>query len=279
MRQNTINAKTELYCIFGNPVRHSLSPAMHNAAFAHAGMNAVYLAFEPETIAEGVSAFRSLGMKGASVTIPFKVAIMKCCDDISPLAAGIGAVNTLLNRNGAIEGHNTDGYGAVLALQKSGTAVSGSRALVIGNGGSARAIAFTLLSEKCAVAIAGRSAERIIPLAEDLGKTGTPVPVHLIRELDATITKDFNIVINTTPLGMEPLAAQSPLPEELLHPGQTVFDIVYAPEETSFLGSALRRGCRTIPGKEMLLYQGVQQFKLWTGTEAPVEIMRAALKG
>ncbi|HPQ54396.1 MAG TPA: shikimate dehydrogenase [Spirochaetota bacterium] len=278
MIQNTINADTALYCIFGSPVRHSLSPAMHNAAFSHLGMNAVYLAFEPETIEEGVRAFRALGMKGASVTIPFKVDVMQCCDTISPLALHIGAVNTLLNRNGVIEGHNTDGFGAVLALRKTGTEVSGSHALVIGNGGSARAIAFTLLSEGCGVTITGRNPDRFMPLVEDLGKTGKPVQGQLISELNPDITKQFGIIINTTPVGMEPDTTQSPLPESLLHRGRTVFDIVYAPEETAFLRAAREKGCRTIHGKEMLLYQGVRQFELWTGKEGPVEIMRAALK-
>lgn len=279
MIEHAINAKTELYCIFGNPVRHSLSPAMHNAAFSHTGMNAVYLAFEPHTIEEGINAFRSLGMKGASVTIPFKVDVMKYCDSISHLAGSIGAVNTLVNRNGTIEGYNTDGFGAILALKKSGIGISGSHALVIGNGGSARAIAFTLLSEGCGVTIAGRNPDRFTPLTDDLSRSGTAVRGHVIGELTPGFTETFGVIINTTPIGMEPDTAQLPMPEELLHSGQAVFDIVYAPEETSFIKAAKKRGCRTIPGKEMLLYQGVRQFELWTGTKGPAEIMRAALKG
>lgn len=271
-----IDARTETCCIFGNPVRHSLSPLMHNAAFRETGINAVYVAFEPEDISAALDAMRSLEFMGASITIPFKIDVIPHLDDIDPLAAAIGSVNTLVNRDGRLKGYNTDGIGAVTALRNAGMTVTGSRALVLGNGGSARAIAFTLKNEGCAVSIAGRNRERVRALCDDLELRDSDA-LDIFR-LNAEKTKAFDVIINTTPIGMTPETEESPLPVQYISPASTVFDIIYNPHETLLLRQARERGCPVVHGIDMLLYQGVRQFELWTGKEAPAAIMRDVLE-
>ncbi|HSV98236.1 MAG TPA: shikimate dehydrogenase [Spirochaetota bacterium] len=271
------DAHTILYCLFGRPARHSLSPAMHNAAFEHLGMNAVYLAFEPEKPLDAVRAMRALGIRGASITIPFKTDILDHIDEIDPLAEKIGSVNTLINDDGIIKGFNTDGHGAVRALLANGVSISGRKTLVVGNGGSARAIAFSLLEEKAEVTISGRNEKNAGALASDLSRYFKDVKSCRIDSLTNGSLDEYQILINTTPVGMFPDIGSSPIDPSLLRPGMTVFDIVYAPARTRLLGSAESAGCRIVFGTEMLLYQGARQFELWTSGQAPVETMRDAL--
>ncbi len=261
-----IKASTEIYCIFGNPVRHSLSPVIHNTAFGALGMDALYCAFEPESIENAVMAMRHLGIRGASVTIPFKVSVIPCLDDIDPLARSIGAVNTLLNDNGTITGYNTDGLGAVSPLEKRIGPLSGKKALVVGNGGSARAIAFALLSRGARVVIAGRNPSRAASLAADLGRSARS---SAIDSLDPGFMSEIDIVINTTPVGMTPDTDSTPIEEKLLLPHHTVFDIVYSPARTHLLALAEAKGCAVVRGVEMLVSQALAQFKIWTGKDAP----------
>ncbi|HOO70939.1 MAG TPA: shikimate dehydrogenase [Spirochaetota bacterium] len=268
-----INARTEIYCIFGNPVRHSLSPAIHNAAFRELGINAAYCAFEPDAIAHAVNAMRALGIRGASVTIPFKVSVMPCIDFIDPLAASIGAVNTLVNNNGRIEGYNTDGAGALLPLKKKVNSLRGKSVMIIGNGGSARAIAFTLLQEGANILIAGRNEQKIQRLAADLFGAG-PARHALLAALDRDLMQSTDVIINTTPVGMHPEVDATPLNAELLLPRHVVFDIVYSPDTTKLLATAAERGCTVIKGIEMLISQAMGQFRLWTGLDAPESLIR-----
>lgn len=273
-----IHASTGLYCIFGDPVSHSLSPAMQNAAFRDRGIDAVYLAFRPSSISAALDAMRALPILGASVTIPFKSDILPLLDDADPLAADIGAVNTAVNRDGRIIGYNTDGLGALEALRRAGARPGGKRVLVLGNGGSARAVAFTLLAEGCAIIIAGRNPGRYMPLVEDLRRKDPTVGHAVINKLTPSLMEAVDIIINTTSVGMAPDTGSSPLPVEFLAPHHTVFDIVYTPRETALLTMARERGCRLVYGSEMLLYQGARQFELWTGKEAPLEAMRRPLE-
>ncbi len=250
-----INAETGLYCVFGNPVSHSLSPVMHNAAFSELGINAVYLAFRPESAADALSAMRSLNISGASVTLPFKTDVLEFLDETDSLSRDIGAVNTLLNDNGRLRGFNTDGQGAILALLGEGADPSGS-SLILGNGGSARAIAFSLLSAGGSVTVAGRNPERYQPLVRDLRARDTRVKGMLLSEIDESAIEEIDIIINTTTVGMAPGESVSPLPEKLIMPRHTVFDIVYSPHRTALIEGALKRGCRVVYGRDMLLYQG-----------------------
>jgi len=272
-----INAHTKLYCIFGSPVKHSLSPAMHNAAFAETGLNAAYMAFEPESIEGAILAMRALPIYGASITIPFKTDVMPYLDSIDPLAMKIGSVNTLKNIDGAITGYNTDGYGAMLSLEQNGIKVKGANVLILGNGGSARAIAFTLLQENTSVFIAGRNRARMLSLVDDLKKYFDQVDCILLNEITPDFTARMDIIINTTPIGMDPDPDTTPIDENLIHKSNTIMDIVYSPPVTRLLDAGIRKGCNTIRGVDMLFYQGVKQFEIWTGKLAPVEVMRNAI--
>ena len=272
-----ITSNTKLYCIFGKPVSHSLSPVLHNTGFEAIGMDAVYCAFEPTNIDSAINAMRTLGISGASITIPYKIDVMKHINEIDSLAKDIGSVNTLVNKNGSIIGYNTDGLGACKAMEDAGMKINGSKALIIGNGGSARAIAFSLLSKGCAITISGRNEKHIANLANDLKKKYSDVDYILLDRLDYANTEIYTVIINTTPVGMEPNAHETPIESELLHAGQFVFDIVYKPDETRLLQEAAKKGCKIIKGFEMLLAQGALQFKLWTGHDAPVDEMRKAV--
>jgi shikimate dehydrogenase len=273
-----ISNKTRLYCIFGNPVGHSLSPAMHNAAFRHLNIDAVYLAFQPDSIEGAVRAMRALPIMGASVTIPFKRVVMDFIDEIDPLASDIGSVNTLTNAGGKIRGCNTDGFGALESLKENGIGITGSVVLILGNGGSARSIAFTLLTQGSSVIIAGRDPERIAGLSNDLRKKHEKVSHIPISGLSPDSMRGIDVIINTTPIGMEPDTDKSPINENLLMKNHTVFDIVYKPEITTLLKAAASAGCRVINGSGMLLHQGAKQFEIWTGSRAPIDIMRKAIE-
>lgn len=273
----TIGANTDVYCIFGNPVRHSLSPAMHNAAFRALGINAAYVAFEAGSIKEAINAMKALGIRGASVTIPFKTEAIKYIDKTDSSAAETGSVNTLRNDNGIITGYNTDGYGALKAIADSGARITDTRVLIIGNGGSARAIAFSLLSEGASVVIGGRNSEKISRLIKDIKKKHSRIEFKLINQIDKQCTSDIDIIINTTPIGMSP-DMNIPIDPELILEKHTVFDIVYTPHETRLLELSKNKGCRIIHGIEMLVNQGAKQFEIWMNREAPILAMRRAVK-
>jgi shikimate dehydrogenase len=280
MTDNThhIDSHTLLYCIFGNPVRHSLSPVIHNLSFREKNINAVYLAFEPESIGESIKAMRSLGISGASVTIPFKVDAMNYLDELDPLAKHIGSINTIHNINGRLKGYNTDGYGAIKSLKENGVAIDGAGFIIIGNGGSARSIGFTIQQEGGRVVLAGRNRERIEALRDDLEKTGPGVEAVLLNKLDNDIMENNDVIINTTPIGMHPHSDSIPLRKDLLSKKHTVFDIVYSPENTRLLEAASAKGCRIVRGLDMLINQGIKQFEIWTGETAPLELIKGEVK-
>jgi len=263
-----IDAQTSLYAVFGNPVGHSLSPVMHNAAFAETGLNSVYLAFRVMDIAAAMAAVRVIGIRGVSVTIPHKIAVMNLLDEIDDQARRIGAVNTVVNREGRLRGSNSDGQGAVRALLKK-TAIQGADIAIVGAGGAARAIGFSMVENGGRVTIINRSIQAGVSLAENLGAGFKPLAG--LKHIPA------DILINTTPVGMHPQTGDLPLSPELLRKEMLVMDIVYNPVQTALLKHAQRRGCRTVDGVDMFVYQGACQFKLWTGREAPVETMQRAV--
>ena len=270
-----IVAKTALYCIFGSPAKHSLSPILHNAAFAAQGINAAYLAFEPSSIRDAVAAMRALPIHGASITIPYKTDIMPFLDFIDPLAEKIGAVNTVVTRDGALAGYNTDGEGACGAIEAAVGEIAARSVLILGTGGSARAIAFTLLDRGAKVTIAGRMGRTQTELVDNLSSHFSAVGTAAISSLDAETVARHDVIVQTTPLGMKP-GDELPIDPALLS-GQAVFDIVYRPHETALLRAAGERGCTKIYGIEMLLRQAEAQFRLWTGVEAPAGVMRSAV--
>ncbi len=263
-----INGATELYGIIGNPVSHTLSPAMHNAAFRHLGLNKVYLPFPVSDAGAAIIGLKALGVKGVSVTIPHKQAVIDHLERIDPVAAKIGAVNTLVIAGDTVTGLNTDWLGANAAL-KEFTGLAGKRVLLLGAGGSARAIGFGLLEEGARLTLASRTPSKGMALAQALACPW--VAMESAAELPA------DILINATSVGMGQLRDESPMPAEALGRFRLVMDIVYAPLETRLLREAKAAGCKTINGLAMLLYQGVAQFELWTGAPAPVEVMRQEL--
>ena len=278
-----IDATTRLCALIGNPVEHSLSPAIHNAAFQHLGLNFVYVAFNVEDVEGAMHAIRALtGIRGVSVTIPHKVAVLRHLDEVEPTARSIGAVNTIVADRGKLTGYNTDASGALAALRKGGAPVDGGRVLLIGSGGAARAIAFALCTEaKVAaltiLAIIDQEREALIRDLRD--KTGIAVTGDQLtpQTLGRTIP-NAQVLIHCTPVGMSPNAGETCVPDSLLTPHLTVMDIVYNPLETRLLKAASRAGCRTIRGLEMFLQQAVGQFELWTQQPAPVAVMRAVLE-
>jgi shikimate dehydrogenase len=262
-----IDGHTKVYGILGRPVTHSLSPAMHNAAFRELGINAVYAAFPVSDLAFAVAGLRGLGIKGASVTIPFKEEIMDLLDEIDAAAARMGAVNTVVNREGRLVGYNTDWLGALTAL-KAQTAIAGNHFLILGAGGAARAIAFGIKEAGGEITLTDVDGPRAAALARELGATA--MAPEGVGGCPATI------LINATPVGMAPKVEDIPLSPELLGRFSLVMDIVYRPLQTRLLKEAADRGAATLDGLQMLLHQATAQFELWTGLKAPLETMSRA---
>ncbi len=264
-----ISGSTIVHGIMGSPVSHSLSPAMHNAAFAALGEDGVYVPFPVEDVAAAITGFKALGVRGVSVTIPHKQAVMEYLDEIDPVAEKIGAVNTLVLTDGEIKGYNTDWLGANQALEDE-MGLTGASVLLLGAGGSARAIGFGLLEAGATVTIASRTPEPGQALAKVLN-----CPWHPLAEIPQL---SANAVVNATSVGMGKMADMSLVPQDKIADFPVVMDIVYAPLETRLLKEAKEAGCVAIDGLKMLLYQGGAQFELWTGKPAPLDIMDRELK-
>ena len=268
----SVDARTRLAGIIGWPVEHSLSPAMHNAAFAALGLNWVYAAFpvHPERVAEAVCGLAAAGCAGLNVTIPHKQAVLECCSQVSEAAAAIGAANTLVpDGAGGFRADNTDAAGFLRALDEQAPLdLVGRNALVIGAGGAARAVVFALRSRGARVRVANRTPARAAEL-------GDPVP-FVSQALDS-VAGQSALVVNTTSLGLHGDGPPPELPLAGLGRDQVVADIVYRPGGTPWLAAAAARGARPVDGLGMLLHQGAAAFEQWTGERAPVAVMRAAL--
>jgi len=263
-----IDAATQVFAVMGNPVSHSLSPVMFNRAFSETGYNGVYVAFKVTAIGDGISAMRSLGIKGASITIPHKVSIRGFLDELDPMAESIGAVNTVINHGGRLKGYNSDCLGAVKALEEV-TPLEGKQVAIIGAGGAARAIGFGVKSRGAGLTLINRSISKGEKLATAL--EADFIPISELRSLP------FDILIQTTSVGMTPHIHQSPVPAALLTPDLLVMDIVYAPLKTRLLIDAEKAGCRTINGLSMFIHQAAFQFELWTKSPAPLDVMKQSL--
>ena len=274
---------TRLAGIFGYPLAHSLSPAFQQAAFNHYGLDARYLAWAtpPDALAAEVAKLRGGDFIGANVTIPHKQAVMALLDEVDPLAAAIGAVNTIVKRGGMLVGYNTDAHGFMRALKEDAAfEPSGRRALLLGAGGAARAAAFALCQEGVAsLAIANRTLERAEALAEALNADG--VSVSAIAADDAALNDaalNADLIVNSTSVGMRHGGAegQTPLAGGLIPHDAVALDMVYNPQHTPLLAAARSAGARAVGGMPMLIYQGAAAFEMWTGRVAPVEAMFAA---
>lgn len=260
-----INAKTKLYALIGKPVEHSLSPAIHNSLFKKYNINSVYLAFEVDDLETAIEGVRGLKISGLNITLPYKEKILPFLDELSEEAEAIGSVNTVINREGKLIGYNTDGIGALRALERF-TNVKDKRVLILGAGGAGKAIAYTL-SKLAKVVVLNRTEKKAKAL-ERFGVKGE----KLNKENLSHYLAWAEIVINATSVGMN--EDKSVVLEEFLRKGLVVFDIVYSPLETKLLKEAKQRDCLTIDGLWMLVYQGAESFRLWTGIRANVEFMR-----
>jgi len=267
-----IDGTTKVYGIIGNPVSHSKSPAMHNSGFAALGENCVYIPLPVTDVESALAGLRGLGFYGASVTIPHKETIIPLLDHVDPVAIQIGAVNTIhvveTAEGRKLHGSNTDWIGAKRALAER-IDLRDQRVVVLGAGGSARAIGFGLLEAGAELVLCSRTEQRGRGLAADLGCNWYP--------LDRVDEVKGDILINATSVGMTPAIDATLIPVNSLGRYRVVMDIVYAPLKTRLLAEAEAVGCIAINGLEMLLYQGVAQFELWTGKPAPVDVMRKAL--
>jgi 3-dehydroquinate dehydratase / shikimate dehydrogenase len=266
-RAERITRRTAVYGVIGNPVGHSLSPQLQNAGFAARGMDTVYLPFQVEELADFVNAIKWLGIRGFSVTIPHKERIMRYLDGCDPLAREIGAVNTVVVRRGKLYGSNTD-YIGVLETLKRRVRLRGSRVLIVGAGGVARAVAFALAQAGASVFVCARRQKKARAIAQAV--SGRIVDWSRLRH------ESFDAIVNATPVGMHPFPDESPLEEQDLN-CRLVFDTIYRPQKTKLLQLAERRGIETVSGVEMFVAQGVAQWELWTSTRAPVAEMRRAV--
>jgi 3-dehydroquinate dehydratase/shikimate dehydrogenase len=263
-----LTRRTRVYGVIGDPIGHSLSPLLHNAAFAAADIDAVYLPFHVRDLRDFLSSVDPFGIAGFSVTLPHKESILRHLDECDPLAADVGAVNTVAVRAGCLYGYNTDYVGVLRSIERR-VPLASSRVLLFGAGGSARAAAFALVRAGAAVAVCARRPARARALAKAVG--GEVVDRRALR------SESFDAIVNCTPVGMYP-GGGSPLKASELN-CRVVMDLIYRPQKTDLLRLAERRGIATISGVEMFLLQGAAQFEIWTGRRAPAAAMRRALLG
>jgi len=280
MGNRVVTGKTKLCGLIGDPVEHSMSPAMHNAAFAKLGLDFWYVPFrvKPEDLPQAVAGMRALNIRGLNVTIPHKVAIIPYLDELDPLAEKIGAVNTVVNDNGVLQGFNTDAIGFLEALIQKGMEPKGKKVVVLGAGGAGRAVSFVLAERGAHLVILNRWLE--LDWAEELASQLTQtfqkeVKAQELTEVNlARSLKEAYILVNATSIGMSPNIDETLVSPDLLRPSLVVFDIVYNPVKTKLLNQAEQVGAQIISGLEMLVWQGALAFELWTGAKAPVELMR-----
>ena len=261
----------DVYGLVGNPVEHSLSPPMHEAAYDELGLDARYVTFEPEPadLDAAIEGARALGIAGLNVTVPFKEAVRELVA-VDDLAARVGAVNTIDFSGTEPTGHNTDVEGVRRAFAHHDVPLAGETAVVVGAGGAGRAAAFALHDADATVHVANRTVAKAEALAADVGATG-----HGLDELPALLP-EADVLVNATTVGME--SDDSPVPADALHGDLAVLDAVYTPLETRLLRDAAAADATTVDGAWMLLFQGVAAFERWTGREAPVDVMDAALR-
>lgn len=274
-----IDSKTKLCAVIGNPIEHSLSPVIHNAAFKQLNLNYVYIAFCIQDVKNAINGIRALGIKGVSVTIPHKTTILKYVDEIDEIAKNIGSANTIINNNGKLKCYSSDGIGALKALSK--VSLKDKKILILGSGGAARAIAFTIVMKEkiSSLIILGIIEKEVKKLVTDISKISNKVKGHLLtpKSLKENIAIN-DILIQCSPIGMFPNTNASLIPKEFLRKNLVVFDIVYNPLETKLIKEAKECGCKVILGLDMFVYQAAFQFELWTNKKAPIQIMRKVVR-
>lgn len=269
-----------MYGVIGDPIAHSLSPVLHNAAFEALKLDCVFLALHVKAgkVESAIQGMRGLGIHGLNVTMPHKNAVVPFLDEVDATAKFLGSVNTIRNDNDKLTGFSTDGVGALSALKKNGVKLNGEKVLLLGGGGAAKAIAYTLAKEVKALKILNRSPETTNALTETISREfnkqvsdGLLEPSSIQENL-----QNADVLINATSVGMHPNIEHSLVEPQLLRRDLTVMDIVYNPVKTKLVRDAERVGAKVVSGVEMLIYQGAASFEIWTGKTAPIEVMRKA---
>ncbi len=281
-----ISGRTTVCGLIGDPVEHSLSPSIQNAAFRSLGLDYVYvvLRVSKENLEDAILGMRGLGFRGLNVTMPHKIDVTRHLDELDETAKNVGSVNTILNRNGLLIGYTTDGIGALRALRYNGVDPSGKKIVLLGAGGASRSVSFTLAKEASEIVILNRTVEKAERLANDLTfLLGDGAKVRAEGLSDGNLKKelvDADVLVNATSVGMHPKEEETPVDRHFLRPKLVVFDLVYEPFETRLLREAREVGARTLDGLAMLVHQGAASFEIWTGVSAPIEVMmKAALGG
>ncbi|NEO25919.1 MAG: shikimate dehydrogenase [Kamptonema sp. SIO4C4] len=284
MTQPFINGKTKLLGVSGDPVEHSLSPVMHNAAIAHLGVNYIYLPFpvRQQDLATALDGFTAIGVQGINLTIPHKQAVIPHLSHVSTVAQAIGAVNTLWRTDNGWSGTNTDAAGFIAPLKALPRDWSQVIPVILGNGGAARAVVAGCVELGCPeIRVVGRNPEKLDKFKQSW--QNTPFADHLsVHPWDklTEVVSETQLIVNTTPVGMSPQVEQSPVDASILQqlpPGAIAYDLIYTPSPTRFLQLAQTQGATAIDGSEMLVQQGAAALHLWLDTPIPVEIMRQAL--
>lgn len=275
----SISTQTQFCMVIGDPIGHSLSPAIHNAAFNALGLDYLYLASRVQDVRHALAGMRALeNFRGMSITIPHKIAAMQYVDAIDPIDQAIGSINTVINDKGKLVGFGTDGPGALKALVDAGVAIDNKQVLMLGAGGAARAIAFTLANRTRLQRLTILDIDDGLrdELSADL-KNGTAAAIEDRTFSDATLAAavaEADVIVHCTPIGMHPKTGVSLVPQDLFRKDQVVFDIVYTPLETRLLADAKASGLQVISGVEMFVNQAVLQFERFCGAQAPVDVMR-----
>lgn len=297
---------TRVLGVFGHPIAHSLSPVMHNAAIRALNIDYMYVPFHvmPENLEKAVDGIRAMEIAGVNVTIPHKEHVIGYLDEVSRYSMQIQSVNTIVNVGGHLKGDTTDGPGFLRSAEAEWGKLNGCKTLILGAGGSAKAVAFALAEIGCEIVIANRTHERAVELAGHLGQVFEAGKFRAIdcsaaqlrgeakwqnaaispgvTELDGQALSEglsgVDLVVNTTSVGMHPNVDAIPMPSDLLRADLLVYDLVYNPARTQLVIEAERRGAKALTGLKMLVYQGAISFEMWTGIEAPVDVMEEAAK-
>ncbi len=282
MKDKTITTTTRVCAVIGNPIGHSMSPAIHNAALDLLNLDYVYVAFKVEDLKSVLTGMKALdSFRGLSVTIPHKIEIIKYMDEINELDRSIGSINTVINENGKLVGLGTDGPAALKSLVDSGVELKGKHVVMLGAGGVSRAIAFTLAQKAGVAKISLLDIDQAMLHGLELDlKSGTGADIESFVSNEASIENVMavaDVIVNCTPIGMHPHEGVSIIPPKLFRAGQAVFDVVYNPVETKLLSDAKAKGLIAVSGVDMFINQAAMQFEHFTGVTAPVDEMRRVL--
>ncbi len=273
-----ISGATKICGVIADPIGHTISPAMHNAAFKQVGIDYLYVPFrvKKEELSKAITGMRAMNIRGLNVTIPHKVAVIPLLDELDDLARRIGAVNTIVNDGGVLKGYNTDATGFLQALLERGVEPREKRVVIVGAGGASRAISLILAERGANLTILNRTYDKAKKQADRISQIcqGEVQTLKMNRENLAEALNKADILVNTTSVGMSPDIEETPVSADLLKPPVIVFDIVYNPLKTRLLRDAEAAGAKTISGIDMLVWQGALAFEKWTGLKAPVEVMR-----